>query len=629
MTSKGPIKMTRSELYSALMDSEEEEYYKELKQEEEELFNKKGRSKFQDLSNSFGSDNTYNASDGDEDDEYEDDTLEGTLRMIEKKKKKIEEEKIPELKRRQSPTPELKKEPEVIEDFIRNFLSKKGLEESLRIFNDELYEKKQKGELDESADAVPDAYTQLQRVEEELHFCKKQLEQQKQLSENVVQKFEKLRRVKDHHKMSHMQTVQTRDQLRKELERMKNHCAKYEPFIAELTNKYDKVFKEKTLVCLERDRLANRVTELENIIRQQNGESTSVNNTTNNEMEKGKKTKTIKKTKKKDSVLPPEKKNPFREKKMARTMAETFQLSQNYESHSMAISGLAVHSKKPIVATASDDGTWKAWSLPSSKVIMSGEGHSDWVSGIDFHPFGTHLATSGGDCLIKLWDFTTASCSLTFDDHTLPVWDCQFHYSGDFLVSCSMDQTTKLFDIRAERCVTTFRGHKDSVNSVVCIPFTNTLLTASADKTLSLWDMRADSKNLCVQTYYGHKNSCNYVTINPQGDTMASTDCDGLVLVWDLRTQKIRNQFNISDVPTSANKCAFDPSGKVLAVACADTSIRLFCPDGIKEDESSKPNYTIGELKGNKEAVQVVKFDSEGKYVVSGSDDGMLCLFNN
>ncbi|KAL9650719.1 hypothetical protein ABK040_001773 [Willaertia magna] len=562
----------------------------------------------------------WNGSDIDEDELDRDISFEG----LEQKKRKQKDE----VKR--SPRPELQKQPEVIDDFIRNFFVKKGMEKSLAVFQDEWYEKQQRGELTEITESVPDVYSQLQMVEEELLRVKSQLEQQKQYADLVAQRYEKLKKVKDHHKMNHLQMVQQKDQLRKELERLKKHCSKYDPFVEELTNKYDKVFKEKALVCLERDRLLSKVNELEN-----NKQSVSIENT--NESEKTKRnvgTKTpTKKIKKKDSVLPLDKKNPYKDRKYNRTAAESFALSQVYEGHTMSISGVAIHPKKPIVATVSDDSTWKAWSLPTTKVIMSGEGHTDWVSGIDFHPFGTHLATCGGDSTVKLWDFANACCSLTFEDHTLPVWECQFHYSGDFLVSCSMDQTSKLFDIRSEKCITTFRGHKDSVNSIVCVPFTNTILTASADKSISYWDMRADSKSLCVQTYYGHKNSCNCVAINLQGDTIASTDCDGNVILWDLKTQKIRAQFNAShETQVSANKCSFDPSGKVLAVACSDGSVKLYPGDGqttrIDEDGNKITITTFGELRGHKEGAETVKFDIEGKYLISGGSDSVLCLYN-
>lgn len=57
-----------------------------------------------------------------------------------------------------------------------------------------------------------------------------------------------------------------------------------------------------------------------------------------------------------------------------------------------------------IVATVSDDETWKVWSVPDCDLLMSGEGHRDWVSGVDFHPHGTMLATGAGDSTVKVWD---------------------------------------------------------------------------------------------------------------------------------------------------------------------------------------------------------------------------------
>jgi WD40 repeat protein len=93
-------------------------------------------------------------------------------------------------------------------------------------------------------------------------------------------------------------------------------------------------------------------------------------------------------------------------------------LSKTYSGHQLAVSGVAHHPKKAIVATVSDDNTWKIWSLPNGDLIMSGEGHKDWISGVAFHPRGTHLATASGDKTVKIWDFVNACCTATFTEHT-------------------------------------------------------------------------------------------------------------------------------------------------------------------------------------------------------------------
>jgi len=47
---------------------------------------------------------------------------------------------------------------------------------------------------------------------------------------------------------------------------------------------------------------------------------------------------------------------------------------------------VALHPEKAVLATASDDRTWKLWGLPAGELILTGHGHSDWVAGCDFHP---------------------------------------------------------------------------------------------------------------------------------------------------------------------------------------------------------------------------------------------------
>ncbi|KAE8580528.1 hypothetical protein XENTR_v10024450 [Xenopus tropicalis] len=89
---------------------------------------------------------------------------------------------------------------------------------------------------------------------------------------------------------------------------------------------------------------------------------------------------------------------------------------------------MALHPRKEILVTTSDDRLWKMWDIPSGNIIMTGEGHTDWLAGCCFHP--------------------------------------------------------------NERCRYTMRGHMDSVNSIEFLPYSNIVLTSSADKTLSLWDAR-------------------------------------------------------------------------------------------------------------------------------------------
>merc|ERR1711971_1067598 len=57
---------------------------------------------------------------------------------------------------------------------------------------------------------------------------------------------------------------------------------------------------------------------------------------------------------------------------------EKFSLQKTLSVHKHAVSKMALHPTKDIVATASDDMTWKLWNLPSGELIMSGEGHRDW-----------------------------------------------------------------------------------------------------------------------------------------------------------------------------------------------------------------------------------------------------------
>ena len=179
---------------------------------------------------------------------------------------------------------------------------------------------------------------------------------------------------------------------------------------------------------------------------------------------------------------------------LARSYDDTnprMQAVKRLDAHKKGVAGIGLHWRKNIVATASDDCSWKIWNLDNQENIMTGEGHRDWICAADFHPLGSHLVTSGGDKSIKLWDFVSAGIAHTFADvHTGPIWKTKFHDSGDFILSAGGDGAIKLFDLNALKQRQQYRSHTDSVNALSFQPYTNFFVSGSADRTLSIWDMR-------------------------------------------------------------------------------------------------------------------------------------------
>ncbi|EDO33837.1 predicted protein [Nematostella vectensis] len=520
--------------------------------------------------------------------------------------------------------------PEVVEDFVRNFLVKMGMNKTLDCFQTEWYELMQKGLLnEEEVRIVPDLFVKNQQLDDTVKLLRQDVTKYKDAAEKARQTFVRLRKERDFHRMHHKRVVQEKNRLITDIKRLKKHYSSYEPTLVTLKHKYEVAMKEKMLTKLERDRAVGQVQGLQSTLHQVGGTKEVITEGTG-----GGRTIRVQQpapaqatnedlaltTKRhpKDSEFPVDNRvNPMlahhRGPSAHLTRSGGFRLTHSINAHSLPVSGLALHPRKQVFATVSDDNKWKMWAIPSGDIIMTGEGHKNWISDCDFHPGGARLATSSGDGTVKIWDFSKAECVLTFADHTHAVWGCTWHSKGDFLASCSMDNTSKIWDLNSERCRYTLRGHADSVNSIVFLPYSNTLLTSSADKTLSLWDART---GLCAQTFYGHMNSCNHCTFNLKGDTVASCDAYGVVKLWDVRTVSCMATADLG--PHPANRVAFDPSGTVLAIASNDGSVQMY------EVASGKVN----QLTGHEDAVQSVLFDRAGEFLLSSGSDGTVRIWS-
>ncbi|KAF5922615.1 hypothetical protein HPG69_017989 [Diceros bicornis minor] len=147
--------------------------------------------------------------------------------------------------------------PEVIEDFLCNFLIKMGMTRTLDCFQ---YELIQKGvtELRETGN-VPDVYTQNMLLENENKNLKKDLKHYKQAADKAREDLLKTQKERDFHRMHHKRIVQEKNKLINDLKGLKLHYASYEPTMRVLHEKHHTLLKQKMLTSLERDRAVRQI----------------------------------------------------------------------------------------------------------------------------------------------------------------------------------------------------------------------------------------------------------------------------------------------------------------------------------------------------------------------------------
>ena len=310
---------------------------------------------------------------------------------------------------------------QVMDDFVRNFLVKMGMTSTLEKFEAEWYELEATGRLNmEGMPQVPDVYNTNQELNGTVMSLKRELQNAKQVAHKAQSTWDKFRKERDFHRLHHKRIGQEKNKLLDDIKKLRKHYSQYEPTIKELKRKYELAMKEKMLVRIDRDRMADKLEQFEVEQEKKDKEAKKAERARQKAAEKAEKARLKKEEEtaaiqaaakagsapgkgaaQQAAVSPGVQLAPkgrvFEEEKPEPCPVENFNLNKTFKGHQMSVSNLALHPRKAIIATASDDATWKMWDIPSGDLIMSGDGHRDWVAGVDFHPAGTHLASASGD----------------------------------------------------------------------------------------------------------------------------------------------------------------------------------------------------------------------------------------
>jgi WD40 repeat protein len=175
---------------------------------------------------------------------------------------------------------------------------------------------------------------------------------------------------------------------------------------------------------------------------------------------------------------------------------------------------------------------------------------------------------------------------------------------GRYLASAEKDDRHKavvVWDAGTGQPLHTLRGHKNGVKALAFSP---------------------DSRRLaCGSGYYHLEATSRFSGVSNWGPPPPNETHPGEVKVWDTTTGK--EIWSVS-LPQSVTGLAFAGKGAVLAVGLGEEQDK---PGEVQvlDAATGQPRHTLG---GHSSPVRCLAFSPDGKYLVSGSDDGTIKVWN-
>ncbi|KAM3918633.1 striatin-3 isoform 2-T2 [Leptodactylus fuscus] len=273
--------------------------------------------------------------------------------------------------------------------------------------------------------------------------------------------------------------------------------------------------------------------------------------------------------------------------------------------------------------------------------------HFDGVRALAFHPVEPVLVTASEDHTLKLWNLqktVPAKKSASFDvepiytfrAHMGPVLSLVVSSSGEHCYSGGIDSTIQWWKMLSPNVdpydtydpsvlAGTLVGHTDAVWSLAHSGVKDRLLSCSADGTVRLWNPPESVP--CVGTYNGNKEhgiptSVDFIGCDPANAVASFTS--GCIVIYDLETAQSLIQLSApsdSSIPFSGhiNKVVSHPTLPVTIAAYEDRHIKFF---------DNKSGKTIHSMVAHLDAVTSLAVDPNGIYLMSGSHDSSIRLWN-
>ena len=242
------------------------------------------------------------------------------------------------------------------------------------------------------------------------------------------------------------------------------------------------------------------------------------------------------------------------------------------------------------------------------------KGHQSLVSHLAFSPDSRVLASSSCDKTVKLWSVATGEVLRTLEGHQDFVWGVAFSPDGTCLASAGWDGKIRIWDVKDGRLVRELSTEKEKAMSVAFAPDRKVLASVVRMGGLQLWDTETWAP---LESPMVIASMFPTVAFDAKGQCLCcSTNIFGNV-IW-MRDPEDDKFVSVKPLPVYGVDChALSPDGKKLARVGG----------GIKVWDIDK-KAVLHVLLGHEGKIHSLVFSSDGKRLVSGSDDKTVKIWD-
>jgi len=207
-------------------------------------------------------------------------------------------------------------------------------------------------------------------------------------------------------------------------------------------------------------------------------------------------------------------------------------------------------------------------------ILRSMHGHKSDIQNVQCSSDGNTIISASYDHTIHIWDAQTGSTRATLIGHRGTIEFAVFSPDEERIVSAPADKTIRIWEPTTGATFSILRGHQDRVRSVGFSQDGLLILSASSDKTARVW---SSANGQCIHTLQTPEGLVR-ATFNPDASLILTGSGGGRVALWDWK--KNVQVFGV-DVHSQPIYCVcFNSDGKLIVSTSDDGTARIMALDG-------------------------------------------------